>query len=46
MELYFSASIACVTSYVRQVFKLDRCRLSNKRFENLMFTKCNKHFKC
>ena len=46
MELHFSASIAFVRSYVRRVFKPDRCRLSDKRFENLMFIKCNKHFKC
>ena len=46
MELHSSASIAFVTSYVRRVFKPDRCRLSDKRFENLMFIKCNKHFKC
>ena len=46
MELHSSASIAFVTSYVRRVFKPDRCRLSDKRFENLMFIKYNKHFKC
>ena len=29
-----------------RVWKRDRCRLSNKPFQNLMFLKCNKHFKC
>jgi len=34
-----------IFSVVGQIFKLDRCRFTDKRFETLMFINCNKDFK-
>ena len=41
-----SAPIERLFSVAGQVFKRDRCLLSDKRFQILMFIKFNKHFKC
>ena len=40
-----SASVERLFSVAGRVYRPDRCRLSDKRFEYLLFIKTNMHFK-